>query len=566
MKKNITWHLGIIIVSVVFVSMIITSVSNYWVSYKKTYEAAGIEAVGCANITTGLIVPSDIVAIINGNEEILKELEQTLDWTTEHKQIFEDQYLIMLDGTILAADSNLKKQGFKAGDKFYIDSHAMKMILETKHPHYSKIYEYGGVKRLTGYAPIFKDHDPTKEIIALNAIDFDAKIVSERTWESVVGSFMLGLMPMAIASFLTIWMIRRKIKPITVLIEYANKIADGDLSVKNIQIKHGDEIGDLTDNLNFMKNNLRDLIHMVNSSAVQVAASSEELTANAEQTNYATEQISITMQQMSKKVDKQVESVEETTLTAHEMSKGAQQIANHAQSVYFTALVASDKATEGGQSIETAVHQMNMINDTVKGLASVVRGLGDRSNAIGNIIGVITNIAEQTNLLSLNAAIEAARAGEQGRGFAIVADEVRKLAELSSQSAKEISELISATQQETTHAVLLMEHASNEVLEGIGAVHTAGESFVQIQNSVNEVTVQIQLVSSAVHQMASGAEEMVQTMQFILEVAETTSSNTQEVTSSTEEQLASMQEIASSTNYLSKLAEELQRQIHKFKL
>ena len=51
-------------------------------------------------------------------------------------------------------------------------------------------------------------------------------------------------------------------------------------------------------------------------------------------------------------------------------------------------------------------------------------------------------ITSQINLLALNAAIEAARAGESGRGFAIVADEVRKLAEQSSDSAKQIENLI----------------------------------------------------------------------------------------------------------------------------
>ena len=83
MKKSITWQLGVIIVCIIFVSIVITSISNYWVSYQKTYEAAGIEAVGCANITTGLIDPINLEAIINGNEEKLLELQETLNWTTD---------------------------------------------------------------------------------------------------------------------------------------------------------------------------------------------------------------------------------------------------------------------------------------------------------------------------------------------------------------------------------------------------------------------------------------------------------------------------------------------------
>lgn len=566
MKKSITWQLGIMIVIVIFISMIITSVSNYWSSYRKTYEAAGIEAVGCANITTGLVNPVDIEDLLKGDKENLQKVENSLDWTTEHKQIFEDQYILSLDGTILAADEHLKEQGFKAGDKFYVDKEVIEMIQETGHPHYSEIYEYGGIKRLTGYAPIFKDHDPNKEIIAVNAIDFDAKIVSERTFASVWGSFLFGILPMAAACVITIWMIRRKTKSISDLIEHSKQIADGNLAVPDVYVKNKDEIGDLAQTLNLMKSNLRGLINQVNSSAEQVAASSEQLTASAEQSSHATEQISQTMYQMASSVERQVQSVEETYQTVNEMSIGVQQIAQSAHSVSAAAVETSEKASEGEKAIQTAAQQMKSINDTVNGLSKVIIGLGERSKEISQITGVITGIADQTNLLALNAAIEAARAGENGRGFAVVADEVRKLAEQSAHSAKEISELLAATQDETNKAIKSMEYASKAVMEGMGIVDIAGNSFMQIQHSIEDVTSQIQEVSSASQQMAEGATQIVESMQFITKVAEESSASAQKVSTSTEEQLASTEEISASASYLAKMAEELQHLINKFKV
>ncbi|WP_242691148.1 HAMP domain-containing protein [Cytobacillus praedii] len=77
-------------------------------------------------------------------------------------------------------------------------------------------------------------------------------------------------------------LIRRKTKPISILIQTAKKIADGDLTDEDIQIKNKDEIGDLSSTLSLMKNNLRELIQQVHTGSNQVAASSNELTASAE--------------------------------------------------------------------------------------------------------------------------------------------------------------------------------------------------------------------------------------------------------------------------------------------
>lgn len=362
------------------------------------------------------------------------------------------------------------------------------------------------------------------------------------------------------------WFIARMIAhPLTKVADIANRVSEGDLNVESLRIDSKDEIGQLASAVNKMVENLRNLIREVKETAEHVASSAEELSATSEQTGKAAEQIALTIQEVASGAEKQVHSVEESSKIISEMSSGVHQIANNAQNVTVASQKAAEVAQEGNRAIHTAVKQMSSINQTVTELAAMVKGLGDRSREIGQIVEVITAIAEQTNLLALNAAIEAARAGEHGRGFAVVADEVRKLAEQSAHSAQQIAELIGNIQNETAKAVQSMEKGTGEVATGIEVVNSAGHSFEQIQRSVNDVAAQIEQVSAAVEEMSAGSEQMVQSVRLITEIAETTATGTQNVSAATEEQLASMEEISASASSLANAAERLQNLVATFK-
>lgn len=392
----------------------------------------------------------------------------------------------------------------------------------------------------------------------------------ETTSEQVKGiktsMLALGLCAILIGFAVAIYIGRMISRPVVELARAAEKIAGGDLTSTELNVKNKDEIGDLAASFKKMRRNLRELIRTVGTSAGQVAASAEELTASADQTSLAAEQISVTMLSVASGVENQFHTVEEATKTITEISIGAQEIARNTQIVSDTTLDAHSKAEEGESSILTVIGQMKTISRTVNELSQVIGALGERSSEIGQISGVITGLSNQTNLLALNASIEAARAGEHGRGFAVVAAEVRKLAEQSSLSAQQISGLIVSIQEETQKAVQSMDAATSEVGQGLNMVNTAGESFGSIRQSVNIVSTQMQEVSSSVQQMAAGAEQMVQSMRSITEVSEHTASGAQQVSASAEEQLESVKGISGAALSLSQLAEQLQLQIEKFKV
>ena len=155
-----------------------------------------------------------------------------------------------------------------------------------------------------------------------------------------------------------------------------------------------------------------------------------------------------------------------------------------------------DKATNG----------LTRTSSAIRSSAEIIDVLGRRADEIGKIIEVIDDLAEQTNLLALNAAIEAARAGEHGLGFAVVAEEVRKLAEKSTQSTKEISDLIQGIQKEAREAVENMEKSTTMVQQGLELGAELNVALTKISDVVSEVYKYAQQIGGATNRTIRGLD------------------------------------------------------------
>lgn len=249
----------------------------------------------------------------------------------------------------------------------------------------------------------------------------------------------------------------------------------------------------------------------------------DKLNGGAEQVNESSAQLSSSSQSLAESSSEQAASLQQTTSSLEEISSQTKQTTQNVIQVEQEMDSNAKPMVESGkQSMEKMIEAMNNIENS--------------SAETSKIIKTIDDIAFQTNLLALNAAVEAARAGEAGKGFAVVAEEVRNLAQRSAEAAKNTSDLIEESQENS--------------LEGSKIAEEMAEKLDNIALSVDSVHTLVREIAIAAKEQQTGIEEMGSVMH---EMDKTVQGNA----SSSEQTASSAEELSSQANELNKLVIEL---------
>jgi len=354
-------------------------------------------------------------------------------------------------------------------------------------------------------------------------------------------------------------------KPITIMMEFANRIASGDLNC-DIQINSKDEVGKLSLALNDMQDQLKQLIIKITKTAETVTSSSQELSAASEVSSAAFNEISATIDEISIGADKQMRYVEDTNELVFNLINEIKNSNVNAKFADESSSKVEKSAKEGKIVVSDAVTQMEKINEVTKDTECAIKDLNELSIKIGDITEVIAGVSEQTNLLALNAAIESARAGEHGKGFAVVADEVRKLAEDSKKSTNDISVLIALVQDKITNSIVSIERGSIEVETGKVVIEKTGDAFNEILKSIEQVVNQIPVVSESADQIENSGTGVLDAVENIAAIIEESVAGTQQVSVSAEAQTATSEQVSDSAEELAKLSSELLVELESFSI
>lgn len=320
------------------------------------------------------------------------------------------------------------------------------------------------------------------------------------------------------------------------LLDEMSSLADGDLTV---EAEVTDQItGAIADSVNFAVMEMRELVSQINRASIEVANESELAVNNA--------------QSVSKSNMLQADQISSAATLMQRVSSSMREMSEQARSSSEMATESIQAASQGTQAVRDTIKGMEDMREQIQETSKRIKRLGESSQRIGDIVALIDDIAEQTNILSLNAAIQASMAGEAGRGFAVVSDEVQSLAERSTEATKKIAELVTTIQNDTNDAVLSMEKATQQVVQGTKVADSAGSALSEIERVSQRLSALIEGISSESNQQA--------------EVVTKVSEEVTQVSDSSTETSRKAQESANSIAKLLELAKDLETSVSRFKL
>ena len=336
----------------------------------------------------------------------------------------------------------------------------------------------------------------------------------------------------AIMQFSNMLYIQAKVlRPVRIVKGQMLEISKGNLSTQFDLQSDTSEIGRLVDSIHETKRELKKYISDIDAKLTQMAQGNMDLTIDSdyrgeflpiqsamrqilEALNGALLKINVTSEQVAEESDR-------VAMGSHRLSSGTvqqaaavEELSASIQEISKEVNSTSADAEDARKASMSAMTHLMTCNEKMEALKAAIEDISTSSRQIGGITKTIEDISFQTNILALNASVEAARAGEAGKGFAVVADEVQSLANKSSDSAKNIAELIENSiklvQSGASLSVDTMEALTHVIAGGQQStelVDRIAESAMQQAQSLAQVTEGMRQISDVVQSNAATAQE-----------------------------------------------------------
>ena len=348
---------------------------------------------------------------------------------------------------------------------------------------------------------------------------------------------------------------------------FASSLANRDFTIKQLEVKTIDELGQMGDSLNEMYNSNKTVIQNIASRADEINDSSTKLNDSAVNLQKQFLKIENYMAEVNEAMMTTSASTEEVNASTEEVNASVSVLAAQIQKSKAMSDEIKDRAVNIGKSSKKSFSVASDL--AVKYEAELKRSLENTKvvESIGTMAGVISDIANQINLLSLNASIEAARAGEAGRGFAVVASEIGRLANDTAITVTEIQDTI----QDIEEAFKALTQDSSALLSFVKETVTPDyQSFVNVAEQYEADANHIEDISEKISEMGSGIERIMKevslAIQSIAESAQSTAENSNLIMNSVTEVSSTVEDVNSMSKQQEDIAYNLSQVVGEFKL
>lgn len=336
----------------------------------------------------------------------------------------------------------------------------------------------------------------------------------------VAVGFASSLVVAALSVVAFVFVLARFIRPLQEVVRSIQQACEGRLG-ERVDARGEDEFGQLARSYNQMVDLIVYLIKQTQEAGQRLsAASAQILAASEEQASGSAEQAA---------------SIAQTTATMEELAATYRQIADNAEAVVQIAQQSLESAQSGKDAVFNTLMGMGEIKKRTENSAGKILTLGEKSQQIGSVLGIINDIADQTKILALNAAIEAARAGEAGKGFSVVAVEIRKLAESVVDSTAEIRKIMTEIQGSTNALVMSTEEELKKVQEGERLAEQTAEALQRILDNIDQTNRAAKEISVATQQQRTASDQVVSAMREVAQVAQQTADGSKDVARAAEQ-------------------------------
>ena len=496
----------------------------------KVIEITGTSCCAFANIIAKQLDSSGLKDLKIGMEDS-EYYQQTKSVMQELATYWGVKYIYTLyvdDGIVKYGIDADSEEPYSIGTQFEEDYDYLKDVFTKGVFLYDKDFsKVDEMYLLSIYVPIYNG----EEIVSILGVDFDCS--AEKQWvlsqHKVTGTVnFVSIIIMNLVVGLCIYKILQNIFIVNDKIE---EIVDsnGDLT-KEINIKSGDEVENLSNSLNRLLAYIKDIITNINNNSEELKQVAEQLSKDVFKSQENSTNISATMEEMSAASEETAASIEEILESTKRINESMKEFLQKAQE--SKSLV--DKLTSESEKLyKSSIETKETSNKNADIITNNVQEKIEQSKAVKEIeslTNTILEIASQTNLLSLNASIEAARAGEHGRGFAVVAGEIGKLAKDSADAANRIQEVskividsVDSLTEETNKMItfikedamkgydILLETSKNNQMN-MSQIHDTmvyvEKETISISNTINEIDQNLDAISIAVDENAKGVTEV----------------------------------------------------------